>query len=1544
MAVDTNVSPYFDDFDENKNYVRVLYKPGVAVQARELTQSQTILQNQVKTVGNFLFKDGNKVNGPKPSVNINCRTIRLEANDSGGSPLVLKNLLNTYVTSTDSEVLGFVEFVYDADDPEIGDPPSIVISLKRFNATNDGMFDEGTVLNFYLDYTDALNKTAPDFTAVTTVDITKNASASLSNFSTTVILDNPNTLIEIGDLLVHPILNKKLYVVSIISTTRLEINEPPGVVIGSENVSFVKKATCPTSILTQDEAIFYKRGFFVKCLKQRIVPDKNTSLPTKLIALLSDEQIITSEDDSTLLDPALESSNYFAPGADRLKLDLKIASLDVVDGQAIEDSKNLIPLLYFNRGKTEFIAEISAEGSIDKILADRTYDESGSYVVSPFQITPVVTLDEDPNLTFTISAGKAYVGGYLVRTVDATRITIPKPTTTETRLDYNINTSYGNYFKVAGVRHSLIDPADLEASSMFLELHNVESPTDTTSLVGTIAFKNLEYDTFIGGDSPDYKLYFHNYFPKIETPVDWDAWSRKYKLSIEDGQYITSALYNTNALLGNYGPASTPFYGLFREPDNAGLAFWVKRWIEVNKDIEQVKREFVFSPPEPTNLADLTNDYNRLRTNSKTYLETVNGSPFFDGNLNVKKIKSIVGVANSLTNQGTAATYASPFFYAKISAGGINPATDEAIIFDKDKSIDCLVYPINKSYVKSLNRIQTSYNKVFKNAVFTSGVFTKTLSLPETFALGNGVVPASTARTNFIVLVKSGATASIKLGAFNFESGTVTISADSSTLTIDTGDATFTGLADVSLTIENDNLQPRKKTLVGAQAKIIDIKKADLKYSLGKSDINSFGGVHLMTNPQKYLGNWNSANSYTYDDIVTYVGSAYKAVLPSNNVSPLFTNAWAQVQKEDNTQYLLDNGQTDIFYDHGSVTYIGSDLPPGNVLITFDYYTHSGEGPVTVQSYPSDKYGSLPIYRSIVDSAEYVLRDSIDFRPRRIDDSDYQDFSPAVIPNASITTEADITYYAGRKDKIYVTNNLQNYDSPYNKFYVESGRETVIPGEIVDNSDLTKLSIATLEVPPYLNNAYEVNIVYEENKRFTMRDIAKIETLTKELDRTVKLHGVEISILRSTVVNEVGDTLLKAGILVENFKDFDTADLSSGYFSVAIDVENEECFPTFGVFNVDMGVVQDNDIFLFNDIITKRYVEELFVSNLEANTELFVNPGGVDDGRGRAEVSKKNSLRVNALLTGGLLVAGAIAYKTAKAIAAKATFSAAVTGYTDYALIAAYQGESTLSIAWAAAREVGHTVLQAFKSIDGIMEIVSWPYKAVKIGATWIYNSLTGSGVSALVPSVGGPITGGSLGAQFFGDAAWASASEGASLIGQSLKNIFNQPIASTLEGIHTGIGFVTSGAVTATWGSLSLAAESLAVKTSGVPIIGAVTKVAANGLNLAYTKVLAAPVVVQAVAVAALVYVGVKVVQAIWKGLRKLFSDIRMKKNIILKKKLANGLNLYEFEYKNKFKRIAGYGRYKGFMAHEVEKLYPKAVQIESNGYKSIDYSLIRI
>lgn len=59
----TNIHPYYDDFDKDKNFLRMLFNPARAVQARELTQLQTVLQNQVSQFSDHIFKDGTAILG-----------------------------------------------------------------------------------------------------------------------------------------------------------------------------------------------------------------------------------------------------------------------------------------------------------------------------------------------------------------------------------------------------------------------------------------------------------------------------------------------------------------------------------------------------------------------------------------------------------------------------------------------------------------------------------------------------------------------------------------------------------------------------------------------------------------------------------------------------------------------------------------------------------------------------------------------------------------------------------------------------------------------------------------------------------------------------------------------------------------------------------------------------------------------------------------------------------------------------------------------------------------------------------------------------------------------------------------------------------------------------------------------------------------------------------------------------------------------------------------------------------------------------------------
>ena len=86
MAIDYNINPYYDDFDEAKNYHRILFRPGYAVQARELTQLQTQLQDQISKFGKHVFKNGSLVLGGQRSVEdktLNNISIKLQSTYNG---------------------------------------------------------------------------------------------------------------------------------------------------------------------------------------------------------------------------------------------------------------------------------------------------------------------------------------------------------------------------------------------------------------------------------------------------------------------------------------------------------------------------------------------------------------------------------------------------------------------------------------------------------------------------------------------------------------------------------------------------------------------------------------------------------------------------------------------------------------------------------------------------------------------------------------------------------------------------------------------------------------------------------------------------------------------------------------------------------------------------------------------------------------------------------------------------------------------------------------------------------------------------------------------------------------------------------------------------------------------------------------------------------------------------------------------------------------------------------------------------------------------
>ena len=89
IQTDLSVAPYYDDFNETKNYHRILFKPGVAVQTREVNQLQTILQNQIERFGDNIYTKGTIIDGCNFQYNAAYPYVKIRDLQVDGEPVVI---------------------------------------------------------------------------------------------------------------------------------------------------------------------------------------------------------------------------------------------------------------------------------------------------------------------------------------------------------------------------------------------------------------------------------------------------------------------------------------------------------------------------------------------------------------------------------------------------------------------------------------------------------------------------------------------------------------------------------------------------------------------------------------------------------------------------------------------------------------------------------------------------------------------------------------------------------------------------------------------------------------------------------------------------------------------------------------------------------------------------------------------------------------------------------------------------------------------------------------------------------------------------------------------------------------------------------------------------------------------------------------------------------------------------------------------------------------------------------------------------------------
>jgi len=115
---------YKDDFRDSDNYHRILFNSGVGLQARELTQLQTILQKQIERFGNNVFKEGTVVKPGGINVNPRYEFIKLNETDPAHVLPAVATLVGKTVTGQTS---GIIATIIEAVEAGGGDPATLYV-------------------------------------------------------------------------------------------------------------------------------------------------------------------------------------------------------------------------------------------------------------------------------------------------------------------------------------------------------------------------------------------------------------------------------------------------------------------------------------------------------------------------------------------------------------------------------------------------------------------------------------------------------------------------------------------------------------------------------------------------------------------------------------------------------------------------------------------------------------------------------------------------------------------------------------------------------------------------------------------------------------------------------------------------------------------------------------------------------------------------------------------------------------------------------------------------------------------------------------------------------------------------------------------------------------------------------------------------------------------------------------------------------------------------------------------------------------------------
>jgi len=292
----------------------------------------------------------------------------------------------------------------------------------------------------------------------------------------------------------------------------------------------------------------------------------------------------------------------------------------------------------------------------------------------------------------------------------------------------------------------------------------------------------------------------------------------------------------------------------------------------------------------------------------------------------------------------------------------------------------------------------------------------------------------------------------------------------------------------------------------------------------------------------------------------------------------------------------LDTGQRDSFYTNGSIRVRGGRPVSGSYQVTYNYFEHGTGDYFSVDSYDVS-YEDIPTYTAS-DGEILQLTDSFDFRPVRTASG----FTDVDVIRPNDTIRADAEYYLPRIDSVYVSSD--------GDFGVVKGISSLTPSE--PSAPNNSMVIATLEIPAYTKSASDVVKVDIDNRRYTMRDIGRLDTRISNLEYYTSLNTLETTVNNVDVIDPAtGNSRFKNGIAADDFSDYILSDINSAEYRATVDFQNLLVVPEWAGNAVDMNFTSGTSHRIQSDVAMIDYTEQASVVQPYATRTSNINPYAV---------------------------------------------------------------------------------------------------------------------------------------------------------------------------------------------------------------------------------------------------------------------------------------------------------------------------------------------